>query len=54
MAFDGRVLSKIDVLSLLPARQYVLRDHRAVDIKKTRFGHFKKTGSNRFEIGSIY
>jgi len=21
--------------------------------KKTRFGHFKKTGSNRFEIGSM-
>jgi hypothetical protein len=32
--FGGRVLSKIDVLSLLPARQDVLRDHRAAAIKK--------------------
>jgi hypothetical protein len=40
MAFDGRVLSKIDVLSLLPTRQYVLRDHRAAVIPKPRFGHF--------------
>jgi len=48
MAVDGQVLSKIDVLSLLPARQYVLRDHRAVAIKKTQIRPFLKSRLESF------